>query len=398
MKRHTPKLVLALTLTALSVQAAMAAEIVLFEQPFFSGRQVELQDYTPNVSAIGFNDQTSSVVVRSGRWEVCSDNNFNGFCATLERGQYRNLDPRLNNKISSVREVGSTAGRGDNRNDITGSVELFNQRNFGGRSMRLERSVEDFSQVALNDRATSVIVTEGTWVLCTDTGYRGTCRTYAPGRYADLGPGMKKTISSARMVEPSNDYQPRHRGGWDRGNDNANQPAVTPIAMYENENMQGRSLAVAANIVDMAPIGFNDATESMVIASGHWEFCSDSYFRGQCRVMGPGTYKRLDPAMIRSISSVRSAAATPPAPAVRYGADMFTEANFGGTRVMVNSDMYNFNAGGMNDRFSSVVVHAGTWEICLDSNYRGGCTTFGPGRYANLGGLTKQVSSMRRLY
>ena len=98
-------------LTGVASSAAHAGEISLFEGAGFGGRVVTLRATAPSVSNVGFNDRTSSIVVRSGRWEVCSDDNFRGDCAIFEPGQYSSLDGRFDKRVSSAREV-ETVGAG----------------------------------------------------------------------------------------------------------------------------------------------------------------------------------------------------------------------------------------------------------------------------------------------
>jgi hypothetical protein len=52
---------------------------------------------------------------------------------------------------------------------------------------------------------------------------------------------------------------------------------------------------------------------------------------------------------------------------------------------------------GFNDRTSSLIVHAGQWELCTDDGFSGRCSVFGPGRYPGIGGLSNQISSLRRV-
>jgi hypothetical protein len=77
--------------------------------------------------------------------------------------------------------------------------------------------------------------------------------------------------------------------------------------------------------------------------------------------------------------------------------ELYTAPNFGGRRFTGNNNMQNFDANDFNDRFGSLVINQGSWEMCVDINYGGGCTVFGPGRYPQIGGLTNQISSMRRV-
>jgi len=415
MIRNMPKLAIALALSA-SAGAASAAEIILFENPGFGGRQVEISDFTPSVGGIGFNDRASSIVVTSGRWEVCTDNDFKGFCAILGRGEYRALDPRLNERISSVREVGTTGRYEDpNRARSRASVQLFSAPGFKGRSVQFDQDSPNFADNGFNDRAASLVVNEGTWLLCTDAGFRGQCRTYAPGRYADLGYGMTRSLSSAQIVRAHTDGQARHRGGYTEVPVAAAPVAPSAVTLFSEADFTGSSLQISSNIVDLRPTGFNDLTESMVIQGGTWEVCADPYFRGRCRVMGPGQYPRFGAQLSGNISSIRTAQSAPPPPApfpqqgqaqgqvappviARSDVELYTVPNFGGRRFTGNNNMLNFDANDFNDRFGSLVINEGTWEMCVDINFRGGCTLFGPGRYPQIGGLTNQISSMRRVY
>lgn len=402
-------------LAVLASAAAHAGEISLYEDAGFNGRQVTLRALISSINSIGFNDRTTSIVVRAGRWEVCSDDGFKGDCAIFDPGQYASLDGRFDKRISSLREVGTVADAAPAAVSSYGSVELFAQPNFAGRRARIDRDAVNFTPMGFNDRASSLIVQGGSWEMCTDADFGGTCRTFSPGRYASLGYGMTKAISSARPVRMQEAPAVMHGGGWRRGQRDDTR-ADAPVVLFSSDGSAGRSIAVAGDITDLSSANFNDAAQSVVIETGYWEFCPDSFYRGQCRVLGPGQYARLEPALYRSISSIRAASRDQRSEqrgdqqAERRneqrqendrdrGADLelFTGVNFGGNRYVLRQDLANFNDGGFNDRIGSVVVNAGQWEMCVDAGFRGRCTVFGPGRYAALGGLTNQLSSVRRI-
>ena len=402
--------------------AASAGEISLFEDTGFSGRQVTLRSLVPSIGNIGFNDRTSSIVVRAGRWEVCSDDNFKGDCAIFEAGQYASLDGRFDKRISSLREIGTVAAATPVAAIGVGSVEMFGEPNFNGARARIDRDVDNLVPMGFNDRAASLIVQGGSWEMCTDANFGGTCRTFAPGRYPTLGYGLTKTLSSARPVRLQEAPPVVHGGGWNRGRrDDAR--LASPVVLFANDGNAGRSIAIAGDIADLTTANFNDEAQSMVIENGYWEICTDSYYRGQCRVLGPGQYARLEPGLYRNVSSIRPASREARADQrgdqrldqrgdrgerrddQRRGNDrddgndleLFTGVNFSGNRYTLRQDLPNFSDGGFNDRIGSVIVNAGQWEMCVDAGFRGRCTVFGPGRYAALGGFTNQFSSVRRL-
>src|SRR5664279_2325112 len=91
-------------------QASVAsAQITLYENDNFNGRNYRASYSVPNLDDTGFNDKASSVTVRSGRWQLCADAYFRGTCVTLGPGEYSSLRAMgMNDKVSSVRELGWT--------------------------------------------------------------------------------------------------------------------------------------------------------------------------------------------------------------------------------------------------------------------------------------------------
>lgn len=82
------------------------AQITFYEADNYRGRAFTATRPVSNFSSVGFNDRASSVVVQSGRWEVCDDANFSGSCVVLRPGSYASLSSMgLNDRLSSVRKV-----------------------------------------------------------------------------------------------------------------------------------------------------------------------------------------------------------------------------------------------------------------------------------------------------
>ena len=386
---------------AATATAARAAEITLYEHANYAGQQLTLRGWTREIASTGFNDRASSIVVVSGRWELCTDADFRGTCAVFTRGEYPVIDTRLNDRISSAREVGSYADRRGSYNDYgRGAIQLFDEPGLRGRSLRLDADATSLGRSGFNDRAASVEVTQGTWELCADDDFRGDCRTYAPGRYADLGYGMSRQVSSARLLRSAGEAPAFVSPGL---------PPPPPdqfgrAVLFSERGLRGTSLAIAGPVPDLDRSNFNDRTASMIIESGMWIACRDSFFRGECRSFAPGRYDNLnDFGFGGTISSVRPGGgpvAPPPAPSPvppQAGIQFFSEPDFGGERVAVDRDLRELDRVGFNDRAASVVVTGGTWEMCTDARFGGSCAVFGPGRYPRMGGLTRQVSSVRRI-
>ncbi|MQA20169.1 beta/gamma crystallin-related protein [Rugamonas rivuli] len=195
--------------------AAHAGELTLFTHSNFEGPPLTLRGSAPDLDQLDFNDRASSVIVRSGTWQLCEHSEYRGRCMTVERGEYPSL-PGFNDVISSVREVGG-GGRDDrggrwDRDDNRGGYDdrgygqrreaiiLFSKSRFHGARLELHNNeVRTLDRYDFNDQAGSVIVNEGRWELCEHADFGGRCIVLEPGRYEFLD-DMNNRISSLRRI------------------------------------------------------------------------------------------------------------------------------------------------------------------------------------------------------
>ena len=107
---------LVVMVTGMAFAAPALAQITLYENDAYGGRSFTAQGNVLDLRRNGFNDRASSVVVRSGRFEICEDSNFGGRCMVLRPGQYPALSAMgLNDRVSSVRSVSNNARVADER-------------------------------------------------------------------------------------------------------------------------------------------------------------------------------------------------------------------------------------------------------------------------------------------
>ena len=312
----------ALLLVASTVSAQ---EITLFQNPNFNGPNFSANSSVSNLANSGFNDRATSARIRAGTWQLCADDYFRGQCVTLQPGNYGNLGAMgLNNAVSSIREIGWSGGGGGGGvpgggggGGWTGgapAITLFEGQGMTGRSISLNGPVSNFDDIRFNDRASSAIVTRGTWQVCVDANFDSTCEGLPPGRYDSIG-GVTGRVSSARPIDGpggggiggggigggggggGNGWGGSGGGGWQGG---------PRIVMYEGPNFSGRSFMVSNDIVtNFGNSNFNDRASSLRIEQGYWMFCTDANFGGQCRTLGPGDYATLPRGLSNSISSAR---------------------------------------------------------------------------------------------
>ena len=202
---------------------ASGAEIQLFERPDMQGQRFVIHDDVSNLDHTGFNDKTSSIVVRDGTWEACVDADFQGGCITLAPGEYRQLDRGYDRRISSVRRVADVQGGRDERHvqgyagpdSPSARAVLFEGPNFQGRSFQIGGdTVRNLDRTGFNDRARSLQVSGGYWIFCSDAEFEGDCQTFGPGDYRDLPGALDRRISSGRRV--SNQYPYQQQPVWSR--------------------------------------------------------------------------------------------------------------------------------------------------------------------------------------
>ena len=180
---------------ALAIASCAWGEVTFYEHDNFRGRSFVVVDSVDNFARYGFNDRASSAVVRRGHYQVCEHAGYQGRCVSLAPGDYSSLGSMgLNDRISSARPQGRRGGA---------RAVLFTQPNFGGSRMVLEGHdvINDLSHTGFNNRASSLKVERGQWMLCSRSGFRGDCRTFGPGDYARLPHELDNRVSSARPLE-----------------------------------------------------------------------------------------------------------------------------------------------------------------------------------------------------
>ena len=214
---------------AVVATCVVAAELTLYEGENFQGRSLTLRNDMRDLDRTNFNDRAMSLVIRDGVWEVCSDAQFHGHCATLRPGNYPALEGGLDRRISSVRQVaeapvaGRTAPPGyavapGYAVPATGAAKavLYEGPDFRGRSFAIERNVvRNLDRTSFNDRAASLRVERGYWIFCSDANFEGDCRTFGPGDYPNLPGDLNRRISSGRVI--SERYPYSAPPAWDRG-------------------------------------------------------------------------------------------------------------------------------------------------------------------------------------
>ncbi|MCC6196495.1 MAG: beta/gamma crystallin family protein [Burkholderiales bacterium] len=280
-------------LTAAAVTgAAGAQEIVLYQNENFDGPRYSASGAVPDLAPTGFNDRASSVTIRGSSFQLCADSYYRGQCITLGPGDYPSLGRMgLGNAISSMRDVGWHGGGsgGGGGGPGAGAIVFYESPGQTGRSYALSGALPNFSGTGFNDRASSAVINSGTWQICSDADYQGSCEIFNPGSHGNLG-SVTGRVSSARPY-PSGGGGGNWGGG---GGGNWGGGQQTRVVLYEGANFQGRAYTVDSDVLpNLDGTGFNDRASSIRVERGYWMFCTDANFLGDCRTFGPGDYPTL---------------------------------------------------------------------------------------------------------
>ncbi|WP_340691377.1 beta/gamma crystallin-related protein, partial [Hyphomonas sp.] len=102
---------------------ARNADATLYVDSNGRGASLGINRGVKDLSRFRFNDNVSSLNIKSGKWEVCEHANFQGRCEIIDASTGKLNGYRLNDNISSIRPVGDTRpatgrpGKGDRDGD-----------------------------------------------------------------------------------------------------------------------------------------------------------------------------------------------------------------------------------------------------------------------------------------
>lgn len=409
--------------------STLAGEISIFQHDRFRGRQETLYGAVNDLNALRFASDISSLIVRSGTWELCTEPNFRGTCRTFQPGEYSQVGD-LNDRVRSLRELGSRPNQVQpgqpgqpyypGQVDSSRGITIYEHGNFGGRAVSLNGPVTNLETIGMNDMASSLIVRGGVWELCIHANFGPPCRQFGPGDHSAVGEQFNDQFSSARPVNNVSSYPSSPAPSYP-STPPAHSATNADAVVFSGENFSGGSRTLNGRMENFETIGFNDTVSSLIINRGNWQFCTDANFRGNCQTLGPGRYASLDGGLRDQISSARPERGTGNQGG-NYGGNqggnwggssgwsgggwsgnrgsvtLYEYTDFIGRSYTITGSVNNLDPTGFNDKASSVVIERGTWEFCTDANYQGTCRTVGPGRYGSIPReMDSKISSVRQV-
>lgn len=266
-------------------------------------------------------------------------------------------------------------------------VVLFEHAGFDGRSREIAGDVADLGKLDFHDRASSMRVRGGTWLLCEHTNYGGRC-VETDGDVSDFGRfALNDKVSSIRLVDKG-----------DRAR----------IVLFKDVGYSGRKTTLEHDIANLGAVDFNDKASSVHLKAGAWQLCEHANFEGRCVVVD-GDVADLGALRLNDkVTSVRQVQRRRDRDGRRdergYGDRdrgrivLFKSNNFFGRTATLDRDMADLGGIDFSDNVSSVRVDGGAWLLCDDVGFAGRCVTVDSDVPLLSGlGLNNRISSIKRV-
>ncbi len=167
------------------------------------------------------------------------------------------------------------------------AIVLYSDTNLRGASVELTADQYRLAAVGFNDKARSVEVKGGVWLLCADANLKGNCE-YVDRTVRNLGEiGLSGKISSAQVT------------AYNKG------PRSYDIAFFADTNFRGPFLGFDQGEASLSQFRFNDTAGSVLVNRGDWLVCADNDYRGQCEFLDDSVSDLGNVYLNKKISSFR---------------------------------------------------------------------------------------------
>ena len=220
------------------------AQLILYSDTNFRGEARVYYGDVETLARDGFNDLARSVEVIGGAWTLCKDRAGAGRCRTIETSVADLGRLGLDCEVTSfyqngVSDAGYSGGRDygyrdrGNRRGFHGDrgrrgqrgqgrrgqgrrggqsgppVTLFTKDDFRGRSISISGPV-NLRDVGFNDKADSILISHGEWIVCTGRDLGGRCDVLARSVYDLDDIDLDDNISSIAPYNRRNNRRRRY--------------------------------------------------------------------------------------------------------------------------------------------------------------------------------------------
>jgi len=331
---------------------------------------------------------------------------------------------------------------------FAGQITLYEHPRFMGQSLTTTTTLPNLERSPFNEVASSAVVSDGTWEVCTETYFRGRCAQLAPGTYHEFDSELGGQVVSVReigyepapvsvVIDPDSPPLAVNSAPMPVVVNPAPAPVVitpapgsvvvapgqpqvvaapqivsmvaapvaTRVILYQHTGRGVvRAVELSSSVDDLDVRQFGNSADSALVNDGIWRLCDGEGGRGHCADFQPGAYTSLGAlnGKVRSAYFVATApdhlAAVPVVPAGR--AVFYEQPNFGGARAVVEyGPAPDLDWAHFRNPASSLRIESGSWLVCSDLGYQGDCQVLDPGDYPVLtGSLGRGIASARQVW
>ncbi|WP_423998889.1 discoidin domain-containing protein [Maribacter sp. IgM3_T14_3] len=324
-----------------SARVSSGYTLELYPDLNFGGTPFILTADTPDLVALGFDDDTESVKVIQAEVPVgpvvatlFKNRNYAGTSAGISVGEYADISLEgiaLNDVTSARVSSGYT-------------LELYPDLNFGGTPFILTADTPDLVALGFDDDTESVKVIQAevpvgpvVATLFKNRNYAGTSAGISVGEYADISlEGIAlNDVTSARV---SSGYT---------------------LELYPDLNFGGTPFILTADTPDLVALGFDDDTESVKVIQAEVPvgpvvatLFKNRNYAGTSAGISVGEYAdiSLEGIALNDVTSAQVSSG--------YTLELYPDLNFGGTPFILTADTQDLVALGFDDDTESVKVFA----------------------------------------
>ncbi|XP_038655171.1 beta/gamma crystallin domain-containing protein 1 [Scyliorhinus canicula] len=348
-----------LKMGTLKVEMFKDNKVIVYEKPFFEGKQLELK--TDVFSFVEGDEETAvchtypfanigSLKVIGGFWVGYEKPGFQGHQYVLEEGEYQEWNDwgGYDEHLQSLRFI--------QVNLSSPVMIMYNERNFSenGGNIEVLGPVPDLQDTDHGLRTESINVLSGTWVAYENTDFTGEQYVLEMGLYTsyeDWGATNSKISSIQPVLLDVMDSE----------------LSKFEVQFFSEPEFQG-----SANVFDtdtsQFPAGFSP--KSCKVKSGSWVAYDAENFTGNQYILEEESYSDLVMIGCASdvhIKSVKTVGFCFSIPAII----LFQREKFEGKKIEMVSEMRKLSLKGYNNHIFSVQVIGGTWVAYECSNYKG---------------------------
>jgi len=155
-------------------------------------------------------------------------------------------------------------------------IEAYVDANFRGRHVVFKREQPDLRGTGFDRDISSVIVSEGLWLLCSEPRYRGNCLWFAYDVRDFRAVGFNDKVRSLRPESGE-----LFRGDWY----GTPTPPSSALVLFDSQNYGGHWRAIGNSITDTSDFHPRIVAGSAVVTNTIWRLCSEQNFHGRCLVV-----------------------------------------------------------------------------------------------------------------